>query len=224
MSTMSQTGRRPSLGTVLAVAGLVVAVVGVLVALAQWLDPREPDDGDRTAAPVAPVATSSATGATPDGATPTVAGTPQPAGPPFDYVDSLEREAGELAALPRQLDGRAGYERAIIVACPSNQSSDKVREVTWLLRGRYLDLTATVAPFFTADPQSATRVVVIAVSRERDGTLTRRQVGQQADATGTRTGPLTGDIAGAEKLTIQVQCYDPRGWIILTDPRVVRAG
>jgi hypothetical protein len=221
MTVMSQTRRRPSLTTTLAVAGLVVAVTGVLVALAQWLDPRSPDDGA--------AGTSTIGAATPGSGGPTMtatasgAATALPTGPPFDYVDSLERESGDVAALPRQLKGKPGYERATVIACPSNQSSDKVREVTWLLHGRYLDLDATVAPYFTADPKSATRVVVLAVTRKRDGTLTRRQVGQQPDATGERNGPIAGDVAGAEKLTIQVQCYDPRGWIILKDPRVTRA-
>jgi hypothetical protein len=225
MTIMSQTRRRPSVATMLAVAGLVVAVVGVMVALAQWLNPRSPKDGAdpaavSTAGPSAG-ASGSATGGT---VSPSSTGSAAPqTGPPFDYIDSLERESGDVAALPRQLKGKPGYDRAIVIACPTNQSSDKTREVTWLLHGRYLDLQATARPYFTADPQSATRVVVVAVTRERDGTLTRRQVGTQADATGRRTGPLSADVAGAEKLTVQVQCYDPRGWIILTDPRVTRA-
>src|SRR5262245_5096133 len=174
------------------IAGLsaLLTAVGVVIALAAWLYPRAPgtppDLGTRAGATIdmptatanggsAPLAVNTAT---PSTGAPSTTGAPAATNvptQPFDYLDALPRQGGSAAAMPRQVSGEPGNEHAIVIACPSNQSSDRTREVTYSLRGRYLDLAAIVRPYFGADRSESAQVFALAVTKERDGTLTRTQ-------------------------------------------------
>jgi hypothetical protein len=143
---------------------------------------------------------------------------------PFEYLSALAPLAGtgNLTVLPRDFRKNPAYARAIAIQCPSNNSGDKVREVTYSLRGRYTEFTATVQPDFTAEPDSHAHVFAVAAYRETDGTLTRRPVGQQLGATGTLSAPITADLEGAVEFTLQVRCEHPQGVVIISDGQLTR--
>ncbi|GAA1752939.1 hypothetical protein [Luedemannella helvata] len=212
-------GRRPSLATIATVAGIVIPVLGLLVALGQWLLPREgggdnPGTGNAAATGTPAVlpgsaATSNAAASAPATATAT------DAAPTGTALSTLPREAGELTTLPRALAGKPGLEGALVIACPSNQSNDKVRTVTLLLSGRYLDLTATLRAYFPKDPKLRASLTAVGVWRERDGTSTYRTLGAVV-AKGETTPTVTGALEGAEKLRLQVTCDLPTGHAIVT--------
>jgi hypothetical protein len=197
--------------------GSLVGGLGVIVAVAAWLFPFPPANGDPTATePVPSTTRSGSTDRTPS---------PAAGAPAVAYLHELAPQSGgaSLVALPRQVRGLPGYERALAIGCPTNQSEDKERSVTFLLRGRYLQLTATVRPYFRTDPEAASHVQAVAGVRERDDTLTREVRGAQYEALTTRPGTLTADIEGADELTIHVRCGHPDGVVILTDARITRA-
>jgi hypothetical protein len=195
---------------------LVGIAVGIVIAVLAWWFPQAADGpkGDRkTSQTAAPPATATA---------PAQAGTS--AGPPTTgaslsvFLDTLAPEAGRanLTALPRDLASQSGYDHPVVVACPSNQSDDQVREVTYLLRGRYVSFLATVRPYFTAQRDARTYVFAIAGYRERDGTMTRQEKGRQLSATmAAPTARLTASVDGAEELTLQVRCEEPGGVVVL---------
>ena len=141
------------------------------------------------------------------------------------YVSTLRPETGasNLVALPRSLRNDPTYARAIAIRCPSNNSSDRMREITYSLRGRYLDFTARIEPFFATEPDSRVHVFAVAGRVERDGTLTRRQVGEQLDATGRAGAPLSAPVDGAAQLTLRVKCETPDGIVIVSDGHMTPA-
>jgi hypothetical protein len=192
--------------------GIAVAVVGVLVAVLAWWFPRPPDG------PKPPVVSGTAS-APPTGtgtATPGATGTGQPAAA-LTYLDSQAAQAGaaNLTALPSDLRGTPGYDQPVAVSCPTNQNGDQVREVTYSLRGRYRAFSATVRPYFGKHPDSRAHVYAIGGFKDRDGTVTRREQGRQLGATAAVPAPLTATVERAETLTLQVQCEDPDGVVVL---------
>jgi len=199
--------------------GIVTLVVSSTIAIGAWQWPRDPDT---------PAAPPERTGAAASGRpAPTTAGVAPAAGNPNStYLADLGPQSGgaNLAALPRALKGKAGYDHPIVVQCPTNQSDDKVRTVTYLLRGRYLDLAATVRPYYTGQPDARTFVTAVSGVRERDGTLTRRTSGTQFAATMASPAPLTAAVDGVEELTLQVQCESPEGVVVLADASLTPAG
>jgi hypothetical protein len=197
--------------------GIAVAVVGLLVAVLAWQFPRPPTGGDSTVAgPPPPPPASSPT-------TPPGPGSPTP-DPAATYLDSLTPVAGaaNLAPLPDALRGRPGYDHPVVLRCPTNESDARAREVTYPLRGRYRDFSATVRPYFASDTEAKTYVFAIARYRERDDTFTEIQAGAQFTASMTRPGPLAagvaarlGTTAGADELTVRVRCEVPDGVVVL---------
>jgi hypothetical protein len=196
-------------------AGIAVTAVGSLAAAmalfgvggAERPDPGTQADPPRGTSPAAEPSGKSA-----------------PAAPSFTYLSTVlpQAGAGNLISLPRDLRDDPAYARAVAVGCPSNGSTDKVREVTYPLRGRYLDFSATVRPAFTTEPDSRAHVFAVATYQEADGTVTRRAVGQQLGAAGTTTGPIEADIEGAVQLTLRVKCEHPEGMVIISDGRLIR--
>jgi hypothetical protein len=191
--------------------GIMVAVVGVVVAVLAWWFPRSADG------PPDPVASGAvsvpSTGPRPATAGPT--GTGQPAAA-VTYLNSQTAQAGaaNLTALPRDLRNVPGYDQPVAVSCPTNQNGDQVREVTYSLRGRYLTFSATVRPYF-ADAASRAPVYAIGGFKERDGTVTKRELGRQLAATKAVPAPLSASVEHAETLTVQVECEDPDGVVVL---------
>ncbi|MEH1129722.1 hypothetical protein [Micromonospora sp. CPCC 206061] len=190
--------------------GAVTLVTSSAIALAAWQWPQPvPEKPSPTPTTAARPATMQAT-TEPGRAT---------------YVDTLSPQAGaaNLTKLPRELAGKSGYEHAIVVRCPTNQANDKVRSVNYLVRGRYLDFSATVHPYYEVEKDARTYVYALAGVKERDGTLTQRTRGTQFEATMTRAASLAAEVEGAEELTIQVRCEAPEGVVVLAAAQVTPA-
>ena len=194
--------------------GAMTLVVTSAIVMGAWFWPQDPQGSG----PEGALATGRAT--------PPTTAPPTPGNPEVTYLADLSPQSGggNLAALPRALRGKAGYDRPIVVQCPTNQSDDKVRTVTYLLRGGYLDFAATVRPYYTGEPDARTYVTAISGVKERDGTLTRRTVGTQFGATMAAPGQIAAAVDDAEELTIQVQCESPYGVVVLADASLTPAG
>ncbi len=199
---------------------LIVTVIGVLVALAAWLFPVDKQDsGTDGSGPTKQTAATTPAAPTTAAAT----GTGPTTGSGQVYLDGQAPQSGKpnLVGMPRSLTGQPGLDHPVVVTCPTNQNDDQVREVTYPLGGRYLTFSATVRPYVDPDqdpkplPDSRATVFAIAGYHERDGTLTRKDKGRQEAATVTTPEPLTASVEGAEELTLQVRCEDPRGVVVL---------
>lgn len=194
-------------------SSLIVAVLGLLLTQLRGTGPEktagtvEPD-GPRQST-VAP----SATRTTP----------PAPSSPaPPTFLDTLGPQIGQanLVELPRTLRGQPGYDHPVAIRCPSNQNDDQVTTVNYLLRGRHLDFSTDVRPYFTTQPDAQAQVFALIGVRQRDGSLTQTQQGYQYEATMTRPAPLTANVEGAEELILRVRCEHPEGMIILVNAQL----
>jgi hypothetical protein len=199
-----------------------LAALGVLVAVLAWRFPVLPesqdssDQGDRL----------SGGGGTAQSATP---GTADPApSRQVRYLNTLTPEEGRryIAPLPDDLRRSPEHAHTLAMTCPSNETGDKVRELTYPLHQRYLALAGTVTARFPP-PASPTEPQVelasIANERQRDGTL--RAIGSESRrATASRPSPITMDLQGAEKLILRISCELPGGVVILADARLTVVG
>ncbi|MFV2123905.1 hypothetical protein ACFHWS_05070 [Micromonospora sp. LOL_013] len=197
----------------LALAGLVVAILGVIVAVFDWRFPvGQQETPAPTASPGAPVTVPAAT--SPDATQGDSPGTTR-----VEYLSALQAHAGttNLVELPRELRESAGFERAIVIKCPSNQSNDKITKVTYQLLGRFDTFQATVRPHFDSQPEAQMHVEVLVGERARDGGLVWDVGGRQYQATAEQPGPISAVVEGMQELEIQVQCQLPDGVAILVD-------
>ncbi|GLY02077.1 MULTISPECIES: hypothetical protein [Actinoplanes] len=201
-----------------AVVGAVAGVVGALAAVGAWFWPRpgsDPANSPSTAAP--PAATGSPAPRTATIGDPTVT-----------HLDTITAETGgeHLVPVPRAVRDQAGFaDHPIAIACPTNQTGDLERIVTWPLKGRYLDFQADVRPWYPAgtDQESATYVTALSGQRQPDGAITTSVSGRQQNATVAAAQPLTASVEGAEKLALKVECGDPNGIVVLTAVRLTPA-
>jgi hypothetical protein len=200
--------------------GLIATVAGVVVAVLAWWFP----DAAQSLKPdsAAPSATVAPTGTATKAAAGTGTGTPAVPTPVLLDTEAPQSGKANLTGLPRALANLAGYDHPIVVTCPTNQNDDQVREVTYLLRGRYLDFSATVRPYSTSRPDARANVYAIAGYRERDGTLTRQEKGRQLTAAMSAPKPLTASVERAEELTLQVRCEEPDGVVVLVGAGLTR--
>lgn len=143
------------------------------------------------------------------------------------YLDGLTPLSGGASLVPARdrptAVTSADYPHALVIGCPTNQSDDKVREVTYELRGRYVDLSATVRPHYGKDPEAVTYVTAFGGFRQKDGTMTRRELGTQYFATMNAPKDLAAEVRGAEELTLQVRCSMPDGVIVLESAQLTRS-
>jgi hypothetical protein len=95
--------------------------------------------------------------------------------------------------------------------------------VTYPLRHRYLNLSATIRPYFTAVPDAEARVYAIVGIRERDGTLTRQTRGMQVGVRMDSPAGLSAEVDGAEEMTLRVECEYPEGSVVLAEPSLAPA-
>jgi hypothetical protein len=198
-------------------AGIIVAVAGLIPTFAGWYEGGE-TEGAAPGPGVSGQAVNSA-------GAPPATNTNQSAADSFTFLSTISPQAGaaNLAELPRDLRDDPAYGRAIVITCPSNNSSDKLREVTYSLRGNYLDFTAVVKPVFKSYPDARAHVFVLAVRKQPDDRLVRTAAGEQLNATGQSTGPLAAEVEKADAMAIQVRCDHPDGVVIISDARLVRS-
>lgn len=196
----------------------VTLVVSSAIAVGAWQWPRDQEG--------APPRWTGAPATSEPAPSPSATTAPVDAVSTSTYLADLSPRSGgdNLAALPRALKGTAGYDHPVVVRCPTNQSDDKVRTVSYLLRGRYLDFSATVRPYYTGEPDSRTHVTAVSGVKERDDTLTRRTAGTQFTATMAAPAPIVAAVDGAEELTIHVECESPEGFVVLVDAALSPTG
>lgn len=205
--------------------GIVLTVISLTVALVTWLYPR---DQAAPADPASQSTTAVAEGVSAPGNPPntpttaTVTPSPEAGGTRLDTLAPVTGRAN-LVELPRALRGQPGYEHAITIACPTNQSTDRKRSVTYSLLRRYVDLSATVRPYYTAQPDAVTYVTAVSGVKQADDTFTRTVSGRQTTASTGVPQPLQATVDGADELTIEVECESPQGMVVLTDARLTPA-
>ncbi|MFV2020088.1 hypothetical protein [Micromonospora sp. LOL_023] len=197
----------------LALAGLAVTALGVIVAVFAW---RYPVGQQATPTPT--------TSSDPSVTVPAVTShdVPQgdsPATTRVEYLSALPAHAGttNLTELPRELQETTGFDRTIVIKCPSNQSIDKVSKVTYQLLGRFDTFQASVRPHFESQPDARMHVEVLVGERTRDGGLAWAVGGGQYEATAEEPKPLSAVVDGMQELEIQVRCQLPDGVAILVD-------
>jgi hypothetical protein len=215
--------RRPK-RDVVALISAVAGVVGVLVAVFAWRWPAAPPS---TSGTTTPATTTTAVTTT----TPAVVVPPStPAAPPptaaAQYLDELpvERGAGDLTEMPRQLRGKSEYQaHPIVLACPSNRTGDKANEVVWRLDRNYAEFHAEVRPFYPAagEQRAVTYVTAMKGVQNRDTSNDVVEAGSQKTARPGGNAPLTADLAGGDTLIVRVECQYPSGTVVLTDARLV---
>lgn len=204
------------------VVGAVAAVVSVVIALValpgmgeddRAADGRRPDPARSTGTPTGPQPTPSGDRS---GSPAPVTGT---------RLADLVPQSGRpnLVALPRQVAGDPAFAGAVVIRCPSNQSDDRERDVTYSLRGRYLDFTATVRPYFPTDDKSRAGAFAVVGTPELDGSVTTRVGGGREGATVSGPLRLTASVERAVTLTLRVTCDEPDGVVALVDARLTAA-
>ncbi|HZM83611.1 MAG TPA: hypothetical protein VFC19_48460 [Candidatus Limnocylindrales bacterium] len=193
----------------LGVLGIVVTVVGVVADVGSWLGwnpsvgPGEGATGQATP-----------TARTPHG--------PGAAANLMALADlPVQAGAANLTELPKALRENRAYAGSLVIACPTNQSSDKQRDVTYLLRGRHSGFAAQVQSSFPGGPTLRATLTLIGGFKERDGTITRRELGS-ALATAGQWSPISADVELAEELTLQARCDEPGGVLIISGGQVSR--
>lgn len=201
------------------VIGLPVAALGIAVAVLAWQFPKPAPDMSRSASPSTTAATGAPVPPNPSLSMSSPSGT-------LKYLDTVEAQsgAGYLRQLPRGLADRPGYDHPIAIACTQNTASDKVHEVTYSLRGRYLGFSATVRPYFNELKDSKVWVYAVVGTQQRDGTINRVVKGNQLDATMNAPAALKSSVEGGEELTIQVRCEWPDGVVVLTAAALTPTG
>jgi hypothetical protein len=141
------------------------------------------------------------------------------------YLNTIEPDRGRqnLAALPDKLPSTVDRVQALTIGCPSNQTGDQVREITYALDQRYLSLEATVVASF--DPAKYWRVGVVPLVgiSQRDGTVQSQERGAVRGVTMTATGQLSVAVKGAQEVTLQITCERPNGVVVLAGARLTKA-
>jgi hypothetical protein len=200
-------------------AGVISAVLATVTALAAggnwaWQQFSGPDDKAvataATTAPAAPPA-GSPTGP-PAGTAPTAAPTPGAvAGTP---LDTLNRTGGAVVALPDEVTA-ADYSRPLAVECPSNNTGDQTRTLTYDLDRRFRTFTATVSGWADTRDPDPVRVTVYKKTRQKDDTFSTLEVGVQQVVVNEPGGALSAKVTGADQLLVEVRCQQPEGIVVL---------
>lgn len=202
---------------------LVIGVIGVLVAVLSWQLPKQPPADSPSTTASASTAPGTTTSITPG----TTTSQHAPADGSRTYLDGIRPEtgAGYLRQLPRPLATAADLSHPITIDCPSNNTGDQVRSISYPLQRRYLDFTATLRPYFPnqQDREAVVRVTARVGIRQTDGTLTQ-SVREANSGTMLRSPePLSFSVEGVDVLTLTVECDIPEGQVILAAAQLTHA-
>ena len=138
-------------------------------------------------------------------------------------LDTLLPVAGQprLRALPSALSGQPGYERAVVIACPSNDTGDQASEVTYETRSRFTQLSATLRPY--REPADGVKADLFVFEDNAD-----RKPGGPPGTKPTQVRVIMGDagivsasIGNAYYLRLRVVCEKPGGFMILAGARLL---
>ncbi|HEX5496227.1 MAG TPA: hypothetical protein VFX70_16805 [Mycobacteriales bacterium] len=202
-----QPARRRPLSNRAQIWGVIVAGASMLIALLAWLLPIGGSGGqasDRNPDVLAPVPGSRLT--------------VRPV--PVHSSATADTSVGGNSAVPlTDIDPSAGATNlrpgpsgTLVIGCPTNQSDDLTRTVTYDLLGAYHTFTgsASVAGFTRPEAEAEVELLV-------DNTRVNNQVfapGQHA--------PLTAALDGANTLAIRITCRQRTGTVSITDPVLTR--
>lgn len=130
-------------------------------------------------------------------------------------VDGGER----LADLPSELAGQAGYDGAVVLACPSNRADDQISEVRYEAEKEFARLEATLRAYRDPPGDSLTRLEISAdpPSDPGAGQLGAAQPGephleQLRDGEWRR---LSINVDDGRSLRLRLSCDQPGGYAIL---------
>ena len=101
--------------------------------------------------------------------------------------------------LPHGLEGR--YSRPLVVACPTDPATDRVRDVTYSLAKRYIGFHATLHGFNPTPDESLVQVTLFL--DKQDGRAFRFAIGQPQDV------DIDVDVTDVDDLRIEVGCQNP---------------
>ncbi|MFI7547792.1 hypothetical protein [Actinoplanes sp. NPDC049599] len=194
-------------------AGVISAVLAALTAVAAggswaWKQTTGPEDKPATpAAPTAAPAANAPLTTAPTGTAPPVvsAGTP---------LDTVSRVGGEVTALPDELTA-ADYSRPVVVECPSNETGDQARTLTYDLDRRFRTFTATVSGWAETRNADPVEVRVYTKIRQPDDTFRTLEVGVQQSVVNEAGRALSAKVTGTDQLLVEVACHRPGGVVIL---------
>ncbi|MEU5950039.1 hypothetical protein ABZ793_31445 [Micromonospora sp. NPDC047465] len=202
--------------------GAAIGLASLLVAVLAWQWPRQ---GQGPAATPPPTPSRATTGAA---AAPPVATTSAaPTGAAGrTYLDTLTPETGGpyLQPLPRALTGRSDLPHPVVLSCPTNDGEDRSRSVSYPLKRRYLDFSASFRAWYPPgeDPESAVRISAVVTVREPDDTLTRQPRPGRTTTMSRPAQPLSASVEGGDLLTLTVECDFGGGVAVLADAGLSR--
>lgn len=197
-----------------AVVGAAAGVIGAVAATAVFVIPSADGRGDGPAAApsrVTPASTapSAFPSAAPATSGPAPAGSPAAARPlaslvPTAGVDSVRADGDDLA-----------------LACPSNQSDDSFREVSYPLPARYTSFASGIRVAGDGDPEALAGISVF-IQHRVDRSDNLEQVGTPIALTVGASSSFTRPLGDAVQLTIRVQCQTRSQQVLLQGPRLIR--
>lgn len=197
---------------VMAFATAVMAAVAVIAYV------RPPDSGGRTEQVADPTAAATAS-RTPGG--------PGPTGGPGTIVgDGASEEtdlagltliSGALAELPAELADEPGYERAVVIACPTNETGRRINEIVFETRYLYSTLNADLHAYRDPPDSVLANLWLFSDPQDRDpGAPPPGQTHFEQLRMGA-TRELRGiEIGESYYLRLRVECEKPGGFVVLT--------
>jgi hypothetical protein len=172
------------------------------------------DNDDKSAAPLATPTTTPAVSAAP-----AVPQTSASAASPGRFLTEATRIGGTPAELPDDLDP-SKFPHAIVAECPSNQTGQTARSLTYELDRRYRTFTATVTGWADTKEPDAILVRVSTRTKQIDDTFVTTE---QAAVGGVVNGApvaLSAKVKDANEIVLEIECHRPKGFVILSEAQV----
>ncbi|MEU8615423.1 hypothetical protein AB0C29_46320, partial [Actinoplanes sp. NPDC048791] len=197
-------------------AGVISAVIAAITALAAggnwaWQHFSGPDD---KAVSSAAATTPPAPTAGPDTSPPAGTASPSPGAGAGTPLDTLDRIGGAVVALPDGVTA-ADFSRPVAVECPSNDTGDQTRTLTYELDRRFHTFTATVSGWSETRKADPVEVRVYTKTRQKDDTFRTLEAGMQGGVVNEPGRALSAKVTGADQLLVEVRCQRPDGIVIL---------
>jgi hypothetical protein len=127
---------------------------------------------------------------------------------------TLVAGAARLAPVPPELRDQPGSDQAVVITCPSNQTHDRMSEVTYELRRRFDTLTAIMDGHHDAEDAVLVELQVFADPEDREPGSTAAAPHQVQLRTG-QSRELSVDVSGAYFLRLRLLCEVTGGSLVL---------
>ncbi len=99
--------------------------------------------------------------------------------------------------------------------CPSNDTGDQTRTLTYDLDRRFRTFTATMSGWAEARDPDPIEVRVSTKTRQRDDTFRTLEADAQRSIVNQAGRALSAKVTGADQLLVEVACHRPGGVVIL---------